>query len=89
MTQENLGLILDLYKEGKIERDSAINLIEDLANNKTQWYWTTPSYSYPNVTYPDKIYYNDNNPFGPPYTTFSTNKAELKYGDNQMPKMQM
>ena len=84
MTQENLGLILDLYKEGKIEKDSAINLIEDLANNKTQWYWTIPSY-----TYPDKIYCNDNNPFGPPYTTFSTNKAELKYGDNQMPKMQM
>lgn len=84
MTQENLELILDLYKEGKIERDSAINLIENLANNKTQWYWTTPSYTYPNITY-----YNDNNPFGPPYTTFSTNKAELKYGDNQMPKMQM
>lgn len=87
MTQENLGLILDLYKEGKIEKDSAINLIEDLASNKT-WYWTTPSYT-PTITYPDKIYYNDNNPFGPPYTTFSTNKAELKYGDNQMPKMQM
>ena len=85
MTQENLGLILDLYKEGKIERDSAINLIEDLAANKSNnWVWTTPSY-----TYPDKIYYNDNNPFGPPYTTFSTNKAELKYGDNQMPKMSM
>ena len=87
MTKENLGLILDLYKEGKIERDSAINLIEDLADNKTQWYWTTPSY--PNITYPDKIYYNDSIPCGPPYTTFSTNKAELKYGDNQMPKMQM
>lgn len=85
MTQENLGLILDLYKEGKIERDSAINLIEDLANNRSHnWVWTTPSY--PNIQY-----YNDNNPFGPPYTTFSTNKAEMlkQYGDNQMPKVQM
>lgn len=82
MTKENLGLILDLYKEGKIERDSAINLIEDLAANKSQFIWTTPNYT-PIYTYRDDV------PYNPSYTTFSTNKTELKYGDNQMPKMQM
>jgi hypothetical protein len=84
MTQENLGLILDLYKEDKIDRDSAISLIEDLANNKTQWYWTTPN--------PIISTYKDTVPASVPYTTFSTNQAELnfkQYGDNQMPKMQM
>ena len=77
MTQENLELILDLYKEDKIDRDSAISLIEDLANNKTQWYWTTPN--------PIISTYKDAVPASVPYTTFSTNKAELnfkQYGDN-------
>ena len=82
MTKENLGLILDLYKEGNLERDSAISLIEDLAVNKSQFIWTTPNYT-PIYTYRDDVPYNTS------YTTFSTNKAELKYGDNQMPKMQM
>lgn len=49
MTQENLGVILDLYKENKIERDVAINLIEDLANN-IQWY--RPNTSTPVVVKP-------------------------------------
>ena len=85
MTKENLGLILDLYKEGNLERDSAISLIEDLAANKSQFIWTTPNYT-PICTYRNDV------PYNPSYTTFS-NQTEFNnlkhYGDNQMPKVQM
>ena len=86
MNQQSLELILDLYKEEKIDKEDAVNIIEDLAgNNYRPYYWTTPSY--PNIC----TYHNDvKDPLTPPYTIFATNKAELNQnGDNQMPKMQM
>ena len=84
MNQQSLELILDLYKEEKINKEDAVNIIEDLAgNNCKPYYWTTPSY--PNIY----TYYNDvKDPLTPPYTIFATNKAEQN-GDNQMPKVQM
>jgi hypothetical protein len=84
MNQQSLELILDLYKEEKIDKEDAVNIIEDLAgNNYKPYFWTTPSY--PNITY-----YNDvKDPLTPPYTIFANNKAENQNGDNQMPKVQM
>ena len=86
MNQQSLELILDLYKDEKIDKEDAVNIIEDLAGNSYKpCYWTTPNY--PNVW----TYHNDvKDPLTPPYTVFSTNKAELNQnGDNQMPKVQM
>lgn len=37
MNQQSLELILDLYKDEKIDKEDAVNIIEDLANN-IQWY---------------------------------------------------
>ena len=85
MNQQSLELILDLYKDEKIDKEDAVNIIEDLAgNNYKPYFWTTPSC--PNITY-----YNDvKDPLTPPYTIFASNKTELNQnGDNQMPKVQM
>jgi len=84
MNQQSLELILDLYKDEKIDKEDAVNIIEDLAGNNKSYIWTTPSY--PNITY-----FNDSKDFlTPPYTIFANNKAELNQnGDNQMPKVQM
>lgn len=85
MNQQSLELILDLYKDEKIDKEDAVNIIEDLAgNNYKPYFWTTPSC--PKITY-----YNDvKDPLTPPYTIFASNKTELNQnGDNQMPKMQM
>lgn len=84
MTQQSLELILDLYKDEKIDKEDAVNIIEDLAGNNKPYFWNTSSY--PNI-----VYYTDGKSFlTPPYTTFANNKAELNQnGDNQMPKMQM
>ena len=83
MNQQSLELILDLYKDEKIDKEDAVNIIEDLAgNNYKPYFRTTPS----NITY-----YNDvKDPLTPPYTIFASNKTELNQnGDNQMPKVQM
>lgn len=83
MNQQSLELILDLYKEEKIDKEDAVNIIEDLAgNNCKPYYWTTSSY--PNITY----FNNGKDLLTPPYTIFANNKAEQN-GDNQMPKVQM
>ena len=83
MNQQSLELILDLYKEEKIDKEDAVNIIEDLAgNNCKPYYWTTSSY--PNISY----YNNVKDPLAPPYTIFANNKTEQN-GDNQMPKVQM
>ena len=83
MNQQSLELILDLYKEEKIDKEDAVNIIEDLAGNNCKPYFQiTPSY--PNITY----YNNVKDPLAPPYTIFANNKTEQN-GDNQMPKVQM
>ena len=83
MNQQSLELILDLYKDEKIDKEDAVNIIEDLAgNNYKPYFWTTPSH--PNISY----YNNVKDPLTPPYTIFANNKAEQN-GDNQMPKVQM
>lgn len=76
MNQQSLELILDLYKDEKIDKEDAVNIIEDLAGSSYPYIYT---------------YHNDvKDPLTPLYTTFSTNKAELNQnGDNQMPKVQM
>lgn len=83
MNKQSLELILDLYKDEKIDKEDAVNIIEDLAGNSYKPYYFLTAPSYPNISDPIT------SPLTSPYTTFSTNKAELKYGDNQMPKMQM
>lgn len=81
MNQQSLELILDLYKDEKIDKEDAVNIIEDLAvNNYKPYFQITPNY--PNITY----YNNVKDPLTPPYTIFAN--AEQN-GDNQMPKMQM
>lgn len=84
MNQQSLELILNLYKDEKIDKEDAINIIEDLAgNNYKSHFWTIPSS--PNISY-----YNDvKDPLTPPYIIFANNKTENQNGDNQMPKMQM
>jgi hypothetical protein len=81
MNQKSLELILNLYKDEKIDKEDAVNIIEDLAgNNYKPYFWT-----YPNISY-----YNDvKDPLTPPYTISTNNKTELNHGNNQMPKMQM
>ena len=82
MNQQSLELILDLYKDEKIDKEDAVNIIEDLAGNSYKpYFWTTSS---PNISY----YNNVKDPLTPPYTIFANNKAELN-GDNQVPKVQM
>lgn len=70
MTQQSLELILDLYKDGKIEKENAVSLIEDLSTRYTHL-WTYPSYqpSYP-ITY--EPYCGDKN------FPFTTTTCELK-----------
>ena len=81
MTKENLGLILDLYKDEKIDKEDAVNIIEDLAGNYSKPYFQiTPSY--PNITYYNSV----KDPLTPPYTILANTEQN---GDNQMPKMQM
>lgn len=75
MNQQSLELILDLYKDEKIDKEDAVNIIEDLAGNNKSYFGTTPSY--PNITY----FKDSKDLLTPPYTTFSTNKPELN-GDN-------
>lgn len=82
MNQQSLELILDLYKDEKIDKEDAVNIIEDLAGNNKSYFWTTSSY--PNITY----YNNVKDSLAPPYTPLANNKAEQN-GDNQMPKVQM
>jgi hypothetical protein len=79
MNQQSLELILDLYKEEKIDKEDAVNIIEDLAGNSYRpYFWTTPSYHYNEVK----------DPLTPPYTIFASNKTELNQnGNNQMPKV--
>ena len=85
MNQQSLELILDLYKDEKIDKEDAVNIIEDLAGNnyKPYYFWTTSSQ--PNIC----TYNNDvKDPLTPPYTIFANNKTEQN-GNNQMPKVQM
>lgn len=81
MNQQSLELILDLYKDEKIDKEDAVNIIEDLAGNYSKPYFQiTPSY--PNITYYNSV----KDPLTPPYTILANTEQN---GDNQMPKMQM
>jgi hypothetical protein len=55
MTRQNLELILGLFKEGQIGEKEAADLIEDLANRSSNYWWSSPNTIYPSYTEPQKF----------------------------------
>ena len=70
MNQQSLELILDLYKDEKIDKEDAVNIIEDLAGNSCKPYFGNPNY--PIISY----YNNVKDPLTPPYTISANNNTE-------------